>query len=278
MLLLIAAVCLGACAPLTAYNALAPKDGGAVLVKSGVAYGPLQRQSLDVYVPSERTTANPVVVVFYGGSWNTGRRQDYAFVGKALAARGFVTVIADYRLVPSVRFPAFIEDGARAVLWAHQHADQFGGDPNRLFLLGHSAGAYNAVMIALDGQYLAAIGSSSQIIKGVAALAGPYDFLPLDVASTQAAFGGASDLGRTQPINFVSRGAPALFLATGEDDTTVRPRNTRALAERMSRAGAPVVVKIYPGVGHIDILLALSLPFRSKAPVLDDVADFIAQR
>lgn len=189
-----------------------------------------------------------------------------------------MTVIADYRLVPDVRFPAFLEDGARAVLWAHQNAAQFGGDSGRLFLLGHSAGAYNAVMITLDGRYLSSTGSSPAIIKGVAALAGPYDFLPLDVSSTREAFGRTNDLSLTQPINYVSRSAPAMFLATGADDTTVKPRNTKALAEKLSSAGAPATLKIYPGLGHVDILLALSIPLRNRAPVLDDIAQFIAQR
>ena len=277
-LMLIGVAGLAMWAPMTAFNAVVAADGGAVLAASSVAYGPLKRQTLDVYTPAGRTGSHAVVVVFYGGSWNSGRRQDYAFLGKALASRGFVTVIADYRLVPEVRFPAFLEDGARAVLWAHQNAGEFGGDTSRLFLFGHSAGAYIAAMIALDGQYLKAAGSSPAIIKGVAALAGPYDFLPFETSSAKAAFGQARDLSLTQPVTFVSSAAPPMFLATGADDTTVRPRNTRALAEKLSQAGVPVTVKIYPDIGHIKILLALSRPFRSIAPVLDDAAQFMAQR
>lgn len=273
-----AAVCLGGCSPLTAYNALAPADLGGHLATSDIAYGQDPRQRLDVYVPSAPVTAAPVAVVFYGGSWNSGRKEDYAFLGKALAARGIVTIVADYRLVPQVRFPAFLDDGASVVVWAHHNAQKFGGDPGRLFLVGHSAGAYNAVMIALDRRYLGHLGSSPAIIKGVAALAGPYDFLPLDVDSTLAAFGKASDLAATQPVNFVSREAPAMLLATGADDTTVYPRNSHQLADRLTRAGAKVIVRSYPGVGHVGILLALSVPFRGQAPVLDDVTRFVGGR
>jgi acetyl esterase/lipase len=276
-IILLAAIVLGACSPLTAFNALAPADGGSALAQSGIAYGSLPRQKLDVYTPVGVSGPRPVVVVFYGGSWNSGRRQDYAFLGKALSSRGFVVVIADYRLVPEIRFPAFLEDAALAVTWVHDHARSFGADPARLFLFGHSAGAYIAAMVALDGKYLKAAGASPAIIKGVAALSGPYDFLPLDVDSTRAAFGQAPDLGQTQPINFISSAAPPMFLATGDEDITVRPRNTKVLAEKLSRSGVPVEMHIYPGVGHIGILLALSLPLRKKATVLDDVSAFIAK-
>jgi acetyl esterase/lipase len=275
-LLTLVAVAVGACAPLKVYNALAPSDAEGVLARSDIAYGDHIRHTLDVYVPAARPAAAPVVVVFYGGSWNSGSKADYAFLGKALASRGFVVAVADYRLVPEVRFPGFLEDGARAVAWAHRNARDFGGDPARLFLLGHSAGAYNAAMVALEGRYLQAHGVNTSIIRGVVGLAGPYDFLPLDVASTKEAFGRSTDLASTQPINFVTANAPPMFLATGGDDTTVKPRNTAALADRMKRAGRPVRVRTYPGVSHIGIMLALSVPFRSNAPVLDDVAQFIA--
>ena len=274
VLCLAVSVFVSGCAPLTVYNALTPSDGGGDLYKTDVAYGALPRQKLDVYVPVNRAASAPVVVIIYGGGWNSGSKADYAFLGKALAARGFVSLVIDYRLVPEVRFPSFLEDCARAVVWAHGNAASFGGDPHRLFLLGHSAGAYNAVMMALDGRYLKALGSDTNIISGVAALAGPYDFLPLDVASTQEAFGRAPDLGMTQPINFAAKGAPPMFLATGDGDTTVFPRNTYALADRLKREGNSVTVETYPGVGHVEIMLALSVALRGKAPVLDDVTQF----
>ena len=274
--IVLAGAAVSACSPLTAFNAIVPADGGAELAQAGIAYGSHPRQKLDVYKPVASTGPLPVVVIFYGGSWNSGRRQDYAFLGMALASRGFVAVIADYRLVPEIRFPVFIEDAAHAVVWAHDNAQNFGGDPSRLFLFGHSAGAYIAAMVALDGQYLKAVGAAPSIIKGVAALSGPYDFLPLDVSSTKAAFGQAPDLNLTQPVNFVTAAAPPMFLATGSDDTTVRPRNTKALAEKLSRAGVPVTTRYYAGLSHVGILLALSRPFRKNGAVLDDVAAFIA--
>jgi acetyl esterase/lipase len=276
--LLGSAVLLAACAPLSAYNALTPADTGAAVAERSIAYGAHPRQKLDVYVPSGSAGGRPIAVVFYGGSWNSGHKEDYAFLGKALASRGIVAVVADYRLVPEVRFPDFVEDGAIAVLWAHKNAARFSADPNRLFLFGHSAGAYNAAMIALDPRYLARLGSSRSIVKGVAALAGPYDFLPLDKDVAIEAFGRTANLASTQPINFVSRDAPAMLLVTGTDDTTVFPRNTFALADKLKGNGAPVTVRTYPGIGHVGILLAMSVALRGRAPVLDDVSDFILKR
>ena len=274
-LLLFVGLWAGGCSPLSTYNTLAPADDGGAAAKTGIAYGRHPRQKLDVYVPAKRSAAAPVVVVIYGGSWNSGSKSDYAFLGKALSSRGFATVIADYRLVPEIRFPAFLDDTAAAVAWARSNAQQFGGDPGQLYLLGHSAGAYNAVMVGLDGQYLRNVGIDPSKIRGVIGLAGPFDFLPLAVDSTREAFGNADDLNKTQPTNFASRSAPPMLLATGDGDTTVYPRNAVKLAEKLHAAGAFVSLRRYPEIGHVGILLALSLPFRSKAPVLDDITNFI---
>ncbi len=272
-LLLAAGLAIG-CAPLTAYNTLLPADRGSITAARDVAYGAHPRQRLDVYVPDERPPNAPVVVFFYGGSWNSGSKDDYAFVGKALATRGFVVVVADYRLVPDVYFPDFLIDCANAVAWTHANAAKFGGRPDRIFLLGHSAGAYNAAMIGLDDQYLRASGLSQSSIRGVAALAGPFDFLPLDVQSTRDAFGRTKILSTTQPISFASKSAPPFFLATGDADDTVKPRNTQKLAALLRSAGAAVTVRTYPDIGHVGILLTLSVALRSRAAVLDDIVAF----
>lgn len=269
-----ASLTVGACTPLKLFNTLAPVDPGSVLAKADAAYGSHPRQRLDVYTPHSKSEPAPVVIIVYGGSWNSGSKTDYAFLGKAFASRGFIAMVIDYRLVPEVRFPDFIEDCARAVKWAHDHARDFGGDPTRLFMLGHSAGAYNAVMVAMDPRFLQGVGAEPSIIRGVAGLAGPYDFLPLDVSATKEAFGSADNVQLTQPVNLVSGRKPAMFLATGADDTTVYPRNTLGLGDKLKRAGSPVTVRTYPDVGHVEILLALSVTFRGKAPVLADVVAF----
>ncbi len=240
-----------------------------------VAYGRHARQAMDIYVPSGGGAGHPVVFFIYGGSWANGAKESYAFVGDALAARGFVTVIADYRLVPEVRFPVFIEDGAAALRFVRDNIVRYGGDPRRIHLMGHSAGAYNAMLLALDKSYLARAGLPSTTIRSAVGLSGPYDFLPLDLDVTKAAFGNARNLERTQPVNFARKDAPAVLLATGADDTTVLPRNSERLAAALRRAGArSVTLKIYPGLGHAGTAAALARAMSWRAPVLDDVATF----
>jgi acetyl esterase/lipase len=262
------------CAPsLGAFNRLAPKDGGAEAVRD-IAYGEGPRRMLDIYAPRKAEAPAPVIVFFYGGSWSSGARGEYEFVGRAFAAQGFVTIIPDYRLAPEVRFPSFIEDGAAAVRWAEQHAAEHGGDPARIVLAGHSAGAYIATMLALDAHYLADAGVDASHLRGVAGLSGPYDFLPLDVKASIDAFSAAPDLAATQPINFARADAPPLLLLWGARDETVAQRSIDGLSRAVAAAGGRVETKIYPRVGHIDLMLALSRPLRGRAPVLADVSDF----
>lgn len=269
-----AAAVTSACTPLSLFATLSPKDPS-TQVMNGEAYGSDPRQTLDVYVPRDARGQAPMAVFFYGGSWDSGRRQDYNWVGRAMASRGFVTVIADYRIFPQVRYPAFLEDGARAVRWTVDNAARLGGDPRRIVLLGHSAGAYNAVMLGVDTRYLKAAGVDPASVKAVAGLAGPYDFLPLNDVVTNRVFGQTSDLPGTQPMAHVERMSPPAFLATGDKDNTVWPKNTKALAARYREAGAVVEERHYAGVDHVKIVLALSRPLRGGAPVLDEMADFL---
>jgi acetyl esterase/lipase len=266
---------LAGCTPsLGAFDTLAPRDGGARRVARDLAYGDEPRRKLDVYAPTTRDGALPVIVFIYGGSWSSGSKNDYQFLGTALAAQGFVTVVPDYRLVPEVRFPGFLEDCAAAVRWTEDHVSEYGGDARRVVLMGHSAGAYNAIMLALAGDYLSSAGVDARSIRGAVGLAGPYDFLPFDVDATRNAFGEAPDSALTQPVHFARADAPPLLLLWGEDDTTVGPRNLEGLARAQRAAGGAVETKTYPNVDHVGIMLALSRPFRGRAPVLNDVTAF----
>lgn len=243
---------------------------------TGIAYGTDARQKLDIYVPEGATPApHPVLVFFHGGAWRDGEREGYGFLGRAFAARGIVTVVADYRKTPMVRFPAFVEDTADAIAWVHANIDKHKGDANRIFAMGHSAGAHIAMLAALDPKWLAAKGLKPDIIKGVIGLAGPYDFLPLTTDSSKIALGQWPDLAETQPINYARADAPPLFLLTGDKDTVVKPRNSKILSAKIADLGGKQQLKIYPGVDHADIIMAIARPFRTKAPVLADVAGFI---
>lgn len=262
-----------ACSPLRVLNALAPADG--VTVTPGEAYGPDPAHRLDAYAPAQAAGPRPVVVFFYGGSWQNGRREDYFFAGAGLASRGFVAMLPDYRKYPQVVFPGFLDDGALAVAWARRHAARFGGDPSRVFLMGHSAGAHIAAMLSLDGRYLGSQGLAPKDLAGLVGLAGPYDFLPLRDPVLQAIFAPESALARTQPINFVAPGAPPAFLATGADDSTVNPRNTERLAARLRQSGVIVREKRYEGLNHYTLVGALGEPLRSRHPVFGDVVAFL---
>lgn len=264
---------LAACSPLATFDTLVPKDRAGVRVAAGIAYAGGPRHRLDIYAPRpEQNDAWPVVVFFYGGSWSSGARSGYAFVGRALAAQGFVVVIPDYRLVPEVRYPAFVEDGAAAVRWTEAHARDYGGDPTRIVLMGHSAGAYIAAMLAVDERWL---GQDRAAIRGLVGLAGPYDFAPFDAPASQAAFGNWPKPAETQPVTWAGAGDPPTLLLIGAEDRTVRPRNSRALAARLRAGGVPVDLRSYPKLGHVGVLVALARPFRGKAPALQDVSRFV---
>ncbi|MDQ4088626.1 MAG: alpha/beta hydrolase [Pseudomonadota bacterium] len=258
--------------PLLSFNSLVLKDSGSRLVARDQPYGDHVRQRLDLYAPRRAGGGKlPVIVFFYGGSWNSGVKEGYGFAGRALAAQGFLVAIPDYRLVPEVRFPAFVEDGAAAVRWLVANAPSHGGDPERIVLIGHSAGAYNAAMLALDPRWLA---PARARVKGLIGLAGPYRFHPHSGAAIRSAFGNHRPFGATQPIAFAAAGAPPALLLHGARDRTVSPGNSRDLASRLSSAGVEAEAKIYPELGHVSIVTAIALPFRGQAPVLADAAEF----
>lgn len=264
---------LAACSPVAVLNALAPKSG--ITETRDVRYGPGDRHTLDIYAPNADRDA-PVVVFVYGGGWKDGDKSEYRFVGAALAAKGFLTVIPDYRLFPEVRFPVFLQDNAEAVAWTKAHIAAYGGDPGRIFLVGHSAGAYNVAMLTLDKQWLGAVGlDPDRAISGMAGLAGPYDFLPLHDPELEDIFGPAGDLRLSQPITFARGNAPPMFLAAGTDDHTVFPRNTEHLAAAIRRDGGVVEERLYPGVNHTKIIGAMAGVLNWLAPTMKDVTGFL---
>ncbi|NJC35286.1 acetyl esterase/lipase [Sphingomonas jejuensis] len=269
---------LAGCSPLgllNGINRLTPGDRGVDRAAEGVAYGADARQRLDVWRPKAEGDARPVILFFYGGGWSHGRRQDYAFAGRALAARGFVVVVPDYRLAPAHPFPAFVEDGAAAIRWTRDHVARLGGDPARISVMGHSAGAHIAAMLALDGRWLAAAGVPAGTIRAGALLAGPYDFLPLTAPQAVVALANWPRPEETQPIAFARADAPPLWLASGDADRIVSVNNSRALAARLRAKGAPVTLREYQGLSHEGIVMALSKTFRGRAPVLAEATAFL---
>lgn len=262
-LLMVALLALTGCqrAYFWAINARAPARHAETAV-----FDPGSGLAADVYRPGGSQAA-PVVVFFYGGSWRNGRKEDYRFVGAALARQGIVVVIPDYRKAPAHLFPTFMEDAARAVAWTRANAARIGGDPERIFVMGHSAGAHIAALLATDGHYLRAVGMAPRDLRGVIGLAGPYDFLPFTDPKVQEVFGPKPTWPLSQPVNFVDGDEPPFLLLHGADDDLAWPSNSQHLAARLEAAGEPVTLEILPGIGHVRLVNGFAYP--SVSPVLD---------
>jgi acetyl esterase/lipase len=265
---------LTACSAVDVLNATVSKD--TYRLDADLPYGPDPRQKLDVYRPLNGDGKAPLIVFFYGGSWSSGERADYRFVGEALASRGFVAVVADYRLSPAHRYPAFVQDSAAAVRWAFEHAADHGGDPAKVFVMGHSAGAYNAAMLALDARWLNAEGLAPSRLAGWIGLAGPYDFLPIGDPQTRVAFRWPDTAADTQPLFHASTASPpALLLAPAADTVVNSQRSTVALARKLQSQGVRAEYALFESVSHATLIASMASVLRGRAPVLDRVSGFV---
>ena len=275
LLLLLGSGLLTGCQAVLFHGLNATASKADVVVQRDIVYDRAHQLALDVYRPRDARHAH-VVVFFYGGSWKSGKRQWYHWAGEALAKRGIVVVIPDYRLWPKVRLGGFMQDAAHAVAWTHAHASEYGGNPSSLLLMGHSAGAHIGALLATDGHWLAEVGMQPRQLAGFIGLAGPYNFLPLKDPDFVDMFGSTHEAQlRSQPVHFVDGDEPPMLLMQGSADKVVSPRNATSLAAAMQRVGETAEVKVYPDIGHAAILLAISQPFRGKAPVIDDAVAFI---
>ena len=257
-------------------DVLTPAD--AYMQTRDIAYGDGPRRTLDVYRPVSLAAGAkaPVVVFFFGGSWRTGSKADYRFVADALASHGIVTVIADYRLYPEVSYPGFLDDTAAAVAWAFREIDRYGGDPKRIFIAGHSAGAYNAAMVAFDARWLARYDIKPGRLRGFVGLAGPYNFLPITDEGAKEVFDWPNTPADSQPINHVTRDSIPSLLIAAKNDTFVYPEvNTEPMATRLRAVGAEVTVDLHGGVNHVTLVGAMSRPLRPLAPVVKEFTDFV---
>ena len=261
-------------AALKVFNFVVPKDQGSQLRAANLAYGTNPNQKLDIYEPKSNTGKLPILIFVHGGSWSAGNQTDYGFVGRSFAAKGYLTLVMSYRGLPDGAYPDFIVDVAEAVKWATLYGAAYGGNQKNIFLVGHSAGAYNVALATLDKHYFYDAGVDPAVIKGVATLAGPFDFLPLDSPATIATFGHLKDLAATQPINFARADAPPFLLLYGLKDKTVYPKNSRSLQAHLVGAGAKATLIEYDNVTHVGILLDLAKPFRNNAPVLENIDTF----
>lgn len=251
-----------------------PARFGAYRRHADLAYGNLPAQLLDVYVPAAPGNSRTLVIFWHGGRWTFGDKRDYRFVGAALAALGCVAVVPNYRHYPTVKMAGFMQDAAGALVFAAERAREFGADEARIFLMGHSAGAHLAALLALDERYLAQATSRAPRVAGVIGLSGPYDFLPLTDADVQDMFGPPDKYIESQPIAYVSPRAPRFLLIHGLKDEVVRPKNARNLAAALERAGVPVTLRLHE-VGHGATAAALTPLLRDRLKMREDIATFL---
>jgi acetyl esterase/lipase len=261
---------------MTPFNMPGAMDTGAVKIGEDIPFADGDRFKLDVYAPKNPTGPAPVVMFIYGGAWAFGNKFDFNFVGLALASEGFVTVVPDYRQYPEAEYPAFLDDNAAAAKWVEDNIARFGGDPGRFFLAGHSAGAYNAVMLGLDGSFLREYGVTMPV-RGIAAIAGPYDFYPFEYDEVRRIFGDAPNPEGTQPINLVAPEAPPMLLMSGTSDPIVRVENTEHLAEKLRASKDWVTTKYYEGLGHMEPVLSLGALWLWRSTALSDMVAFFTR-
>ena len=261
---------------LDTFDAMFSRTRGATLVEKA-KYGADPAQKLSIFVPQGPAPAGgfPLVVFFHGGGWHSGDPYAYNWIARALAEQGYASALVGYRLNEGGRFPAMLEDSAAGTRFALAEAPKFKIDANRMVLSGHSAGAYNAIMLTLDRQWLGREGVPEGTVKGAVILAGPSDFYPFDKKSSIDAMSHWARWQDTQPVNFVRADAPPMLLVHGTKDTVVRPRNARILAKRLTEAGVPTKAVLMDGMSHNDLILKLAKVFDRDARVRDAVFPFL---
>ncbi len=265
---------LNACSNLSILTANAPTVFFDGKVKKNIDYGHKSLQKLDIYIPSLKPNEkSPVIVFFYGGRWTDGKKEDCAFVATTLASKGFIVAIPDHRKYPDIRVPTFVEDGAKAVNWVHENIADYGGDPETIFMAGHSSGAHIASLLVSDAHYLNKHGHALKAIKGFAGLAGPYAFEPQD-ADLKDMFGPPANYPKMQTPTFIDGNEPSMLLMVGGKDQLVARFNAERLASKINEKTGRVEIRTYPELDHVEMVGVFSWILRSKAPVAHDMAAF----
>ena len=262
-------------AGLRVINALA--RSGRYRVYTDVPYGADDRNRLDYYIRTDTAEdpvhARPLVLFFYGGNWQSGRRQDYRFVADTLCKMGCDVIVPDYRLYPEVRFSGIIDDVSLAATWLFQNKQIDPGRP--IFIMGHSAGAQLGSLLCLNQALLSHIDAVERRIAGFIGLSGPYDFYPYTEESHWDLFSPERAYPNSQAVNFVRAGGPPLYLLHGKEDSRVRRGHSKSLMEKQIAAGGDASREVYEGVGHVDMVVSFSVFHRRKSQAVKDVENFI---
>ncbi|MFZ4125497.1 MAG: alpha/beta hydrolase [Rickettsiales bacterium] len=246
-----------------------PADKSTLKIDENIAYGNAAHQKLDIYRPTAAKGNQPVILYFYGGGWTMGSKDDYLFMADTLAKQGFIVVIPDYVKYPEAKFPTFIEDAAQATEWTYQHIAEYGGDPKNMHILGHSAGGHMGALLVSDPRYL----KGKIPIRSFVGLAGPYSFTPKEEIYKKI-FGPPENYPNMQVTTFITGKEPPMLLLYGGKDDVVGQFNMEKLSEAIRAKGGVVETKIYPKLGHIDIMTGFSPAWKLDEPVVEDTISF----
>lgn len=259
-------------APATLLNMITPSES--FNVEKNIKFGDHPRFKLDIYNPVKPKRNSPVVIFVHGGSWSTGNKNMYKFIGESLTSAGLTTVIPDYRLYPNTLYPEPITDTAKAIAWAAQKYPE-----RSLVVMGHSAGAYNVLMAGgLVSSFLKAEAvDPCKRVSGIVSIAGPTGIKPLTSEPAIFVFPDRFTKKDAAMNNVLEPSPPVLFLH-GAEDTRVYPENSKKLAEKISARGGLSEVKIYPDLDHIDVVKVLSRYFDDDSALKSDLLNFINTR
>lgn len=270
-----------------ALNMITPKKG--FICHKDIAYGQKARQLLDIYLPDKPSNKkSPVVLFVHGGTWKHGRKEDYLFLGESLAKEGMVTLVINYHLAPKHIYPSFVYDTAEALKWTMDNIESYlknlGHDAGDIFVMGHSAGAFNVVAALNSAPYQNQLSFLAQVgllkedvrarVKGVIGIAGPYsydfttdktvDVFPLDKT--------ADDI---MPNRRVGELPLPHLLLTAQTDNTVDTYNTLDMFNALKEKGAKVTHVTVKNTNHVSIMGAFASRLAFFARTKEVVLDFI---
>lgn len=270
-------------------NTVSPK--GEISVTKDLSYGDEPNQNLDIYYPKALAKAihnnhnpkadYPLVVFIHGGSWESGNKEQYAFVGRSLAKAGYVTAVINYRKAPEFIYPAFVKDTAQAIAWSYHNADKFYADANKVAVVGHSAGAFNAVAAVSNADFLQPYGLQPSDIKTVVGIAGPYSY-DFRKFSSRSVFPKGATPEEVMPDSLLKAGSsgkqPSYLLMTAENDQVVHLSNTTKMEKALTQVGATVVTEEIKKANHATSIAAMSTSLTWVNSVRPQLISYLQQK
>lgn len=223
-----------------------------------VPYGADEWQRLDIYLPGQAGASGlPVLLFLHGGSWTHGHKEWMGFMAPSFTDLPAIFVSVGYRLVPQVRFPAPLDDTIDALAWVHANIGRHGGDPDRIFLGGHSAGGHLAALASLHRDKLAAARLAPDVVKGCFPVSATYNFAQGELeAHDNHLLQVPEQAAEASPINFVAASRVPFLIAWGDADFPQVLRTSPDMVSALERSGAETEQLVLPGYDHFAASLA----------------------